>query len=53
MLLKLLHPHRSPDSVTRDELVAPLDVAVEMRKRVKLPLMVTGGFRSACPVAQR
>jgi ATP-dependent Lon protease len=33
-LLKLLHPHRTPDTVTRDELVPLLDIAVEMRKRV-------------------
>jgi ATP-dependent Lon protease len=33
-LLKLLHPHRSPDTITREELVPLLDVAVEMRKRV-------------------
>lgn len=33
-LLKLLHPHRSPDNVARDELVPLLETAVEMRKRV-------------------
>lgn len=33
-LLKLLHPHRSPDNVARDELVPLLEMAVEMRKRV-------------------
>ena len=33
-LLKLLHPHRSPETITREELVPLLDVAVEMRKRV-------------------
>jgi ATP-dependent Lon protease len=33
-LLKLLYPDRSPDNVTRDELVPLLDIAVEMRKRV-------------------
>jgi ATP-dependent Lon protease len=33
-LLKLLHPHRTPDTITRDELVPLLDIAVEMRKRV-------------------
>ena len=33
-LLKLLHPDRAPDSVTRDELVPLLEIAVEMRKRV-------------------
>lgn len=33
-LLKLLHPHRSPDTITRDELVPLLEIAIEMRKRV-------------------
>jgi ATP-dependent Lon protease len=33
-LLKLLHPHRSPDTLTDDELVPLLKMAVEMRKRV-------------------
>src|SRR5216684_904980 len=33
-LLKLLHPDRAPDSVTREELVPLLEIAVEMRKRV-------------------
>jgi ATP-dependent Lon protease len=53
-LLKLLHPHRSPDTIVRDELVPLLDVAVEMRKRVTdqlakiLPAEFTGveyGYR--------
>ena len=33
-LLKLLHPDRAPDSVTREQLVPLLEIAVEMRKRV-------------------
>jgi len=33
-LLKLLHPHRSPDTITREELVPLLETAIEMRKRV-------------------
>lgn len=33
-LLKLLHPHRSPDTITREELVPLLEIAIEMRKRV-------------------
>ena len=33
-LLKLLHPHRSPDSISRGELVPMLETAIEMRKRV-------------------
>jgi predicted ATP-dependent Lon-type protease len=33
-LLKLLHPHRSPDTLTQEELVPLVELAVEMRKRV-------------------
>jgi predicted ATP-dependent Lon-type protease len=33
-LLKRLHPHRNPDTITRKELVSFLDVAVEMRSQV-------------------
>ena len=33
-LLKLLYPHRSPDTLTRAELSPLLELAVEMRKRV-------------------
>lgn len=33
-LMKLLHPHRNPDSITHKELVPLLEMAVEMRKRV-------------------
>lgn len=33
-LLKLLHPHRSPDTILREELLPLVETAVEMRKRV-------------------
>lgn len=33
-LLKLLYPHRSPDTLSREELSPLLELAVEMRKRV-------------------
>lgn len=33
-LLKLLHPHHSPDTVSPEELLPLLDMAIEMRKRV-------------------
>jgi ATP-dependent Lon protease len=33
-LMKLLYPHRDPDSITHEEVVPLLEVAVEMRKRV-------------------
>jgi predicted ATP-dependent Lon-type protease len=33
-LLKLLHPHRTPDEVSRNELAPLVELAVEMRKRV-------------------
>src|SRR5229473_1788987 len=33
-LLKLLYPHQTPDSITREELVPLLGIAIEMRKRV-------------------
>lgn len=33
-LLKLLHPHRSPDTVGREEIASLVETAVEMRKRV-------------------
>lgn len=33
-LLKLLHPHRSPDTVRREEIASLVETAVEMRKRV-------------------
>ena len=33
-LLKLLYPHRAPDTLTKDELVPLVEIGVEMRKRV-------------------
>lgn len=33
-LLKLLHPHRSPDNLTSDEIHPLMEMAVEMRQRV-------------------
>jgi hypothetical protein len=33
-LLKLLHPHRTPDSLVSDEIQPLMEVAVEMRQRV-------------------
>ncbi|HOC57647.1 MAG TPA: BREX system Lon protease-like protein BrxL [Verrucomicrobiota bacterium] len=33
-LLKLLHPHRSPETVEREAIAALVETAVEMRKRV-------------------
>ena len=33
-LLKLLHPHRTPDTLTREDIDPCMAVAVEMRKRV-------------------
>ncbi len=33
-LLKLLHPHRTPDTLTEKELAPLLEIAVEMRRRV-------------------
>ncbi len=33
-LLKLLHPHRSPETVAREEIAPLVETAVEMRKRV-------------------
>jgi ATP-dependent Lon protease len=32
-LLKLLHPHRTPDDLTEQEIAPIVEVAVEMRKR--------------------
>jgi len=39
-LLKLLHPHRTPETLSRDEIAPLLDIAVEMRKRVTDQLAV-------------
>lgn len=33
-LLKLLHPHCAPDTLTRDEVLPLVEIAVEMRRRV-------------------
>jgi len=33
-LLKLLYPHRTPDTIGREELIPLLDMAIEMRRRV-------------------
>lgn len=33
-LLKLLHPHRSPDTLASDEIQPLMELAVEMRRRV-------------------
>jgi predicted ATP-dependent Lon-type protease len=33
-LLKLLHPHRSPEALRREEIAPLAEIAVEMRKRV-------------------
>jgi ATP-dependent Lon protease len=45
-LLKLLHPDRTPDSVSHDDLVPLLEIAVEMRKRVtdQLAKILPGEF---------
>jgi ATP-dependent Lon protease len=45
-LLKLLHPHRSPDTLTQEELLPLVELAVEMRKRVtdQLAIMLPSEF---------
>ena len=45
-LMKLLHPHRSPDTLTREELVPLVELGVEMRKRVtdQLAIMLPSEF---------
>jgi ATP-dependent Lon protease len=47
-LLKLLHPHRSPDTLVREEIALVVKVAVEMRKRVtdQLAKMLPAEFGS-------
>jgi ATP-dependent Lon protease len=57
-LLKLLYPHRSPDSVTPEEITPLLEVGVEMRKRVtdqlaKIRPSEFTGVEYACNVKQR
>jgi ATP-dependent Lon protease len=46
--LKLLHPHRSPETLTREEIAPLVEVAVEMRKRVtdQLAKMLPAEFGS-------
>jgi len=47
-LLKLLHPHRTPETITRDEITPLVETAVEMRKRVteQLAKMLPAEFGS-------
>jgi ATP-dependent Lon protease len=47
-LLKLLHPHRSPESLEPQEIVPLVELAVEVRKRVtdQLAVMLPAEFRS-------
>jgi ATP-dependent Lon protease len=47
-LLKLLHPHRSPESLEPQEIVPLVELAVEMRKRVtdQLAVMLPAEFKS-------
>jgi len=57
-LLKLLYPHRSPDSVTAEEITPLLEVGVEMRRRVtdqlaKIRPAEFTGVEYACSVRQR
>jgi ATP-dependent Lon protease len=39
-LLKLLHPHRAPETLLREEIAPLLETAIEMRKRVTDQLVV-------------
>jgi ATP-dependent Lon protease len=47
-LLKLLHPHRTPETLTREEIEPVVRVALEMRKRVtdQLAVMLPAEFGS-------
>jgi ATP-dependent Lon protease len=47
-LLKLLHPHRSPEALTRKEIAPLVEIAVEMRARVtdQLAKMLPAEFGS-------
>ena len=47
-LLKLLHPHRSPETLTRKEITPLIEIAVEMRARVtdQLAKMLPAEFGS-------
>jgi predicted ATP-dependent Lon-type protease len=56
-MLKLLHPHRSPDTLTSEEISPLTEMAVEMRQRVTdqlakiLPTEFSGiqyGFKLMC-----
>ena len=46
-LLKLIHPHRTPESMTREVIIPLMEFAVEMRKRVidQLAVMKPEEFR--------
>lgn len=48
-LLKLLHPHKTPDSLTSDEISPLVETAVEMRQRVtdQLAKMLPAEFAGA------
>jgi ATP-dependent Lon protease len=57
-LLKLLHPHRNPDTIDREELSPLIEIAVEMRKRVtdqlaKILPAEFGRVEYACNVRNR
>jgi predicted ATP-dependent Lon-type protease len=45
-MLKLLHPHRTPDDLTEEEIAPILELAVEMRKRTtdQLAIMLPTEF---------
>jgi ATP-dependent Lon protease len=47
-LLKLLHPHKSPETLSREEIEPLVEIAVEMRKRVtdQLAVMLPSEFGS-------
>jgi ATP-dependent Lon protease len=47
-LLKLLYPHRTPDTLTREEVAPLIETAAEMRKRVtdQLAVMLPAEFSS-------
>jgi predicted ATP-dependent Lon-type protease len=47
-LLKLLHPHRSPETLKREEIAPLAEIAVEMRQRVtdQLARMLPAEFGS-------
>jgi ATP-dependent Lon protease len=47
-LLKLLHPHKSPDNLEPQEMIPFVELAVESRKRVtdQLAVMLPAEFRA-------